>query len=168
MALRKRQKKSLNHTKRSAAKRQKQEIEYFVEAIRDHRINVDDNEIEFLIKWRDYPEHENSWQNFHFFSEDQPKMVEQYLLKLFNNNGQLVSYLTIFSSIRMLIKCKMLKNTRRGQFLRNGSQSLTPRALTTMKFRAIISFKKRPTNWRKALQLTSLLNCKFQNFYFIM
>jgi hypothetical protein len=91
MALGKRKKKSLNHMKRSSLKRQKIEMdemsesipEFFVECIRDHRINMEKNEIEFLVKWRDYPEEENTWQNFYFFSQDQPDMVEKYFLKLF-------------------------------------------------------------------------------------
>jgi hypothetical protein len=42
--------------------------EYVVEGIKDHRINVDNNEIQFLVKWKDYGEDENTWQNFFFFS----------------------------------------------------------------------------------------------------
>ena len=63
MALRKRTKKSLNHTKRMT-KRQKLAVEdsseevpeFVVECIRGHRINSDKNEIEFFVKWKDYGE----------------------------------------------------------------------------------------------------------------
>jgi hypothetical protein len=95
MALRKRNKKSLNHMKSSGLKRRKVEEqepsesipEFFVECIRDHRVNTDKNEIEFLVKWRDYGEEENTWQNFYFFSQDQPDMVEKYFLKLFGRDA---------------------------------------------------------------------------------
>ena len=103
MALRKRSRKSLNHQKRhsSCNKRQKIQVEeseeevpeFVVECIKDHRINIDSNEIQFLVKWKDYGEEDNTWQNFFFFSQDQPDMVEQYLLKMFTKNGALVSTL---------------------------------------------------------------------------
>lgn len=58
MSLRKRSKKSLNHTKhttkrqRLAVEESSEEVpEFIVECIRGHRINVDKKEIEFLVKW---------------------------------------------------------------------------------------------------------------------
>jgi hypothetical protein len=63
MALRKRVRKSLNHTKHSTKKQRltvndtSEEVpEFVVECICEHRINTDKNEIEFYVKWKDYGE----------------------------------------------------------------------------------------------------------------
>jgi hypothetical protein len=71
MALRKRSRKSLNHQKRYPCSNKRQKIlveeseeevpEFVVECIKEHRINVDTNEIQFLVKWKDYGEEENTW-----------------------------------------------------------------------------------------------------------
>ena len=71
-------------------KREKQE-EYVVESILDHRIDTKNNQIEFLVKWEGYPDEEASWENFFFFTQDQPDMVEKYLLEYFDGKGNLVS-----------------------------------------------------------------------------
>ena len=106
MSSRKRSRKSLNHQKRHTTSNKRQKVqyeesdqdvaEYVVEGIKDHRIDVDSGEIQFLVKWKDYGEEDNTWQNFFYFSQDQPDMVEQYLLGLFTKNGQLVSALNCY------------------------------------------------------------------------
>jgi len=60
-----------------------------VESIRDHRINFRKKKIEFLIKWRNFAEEENTWQSFALFTQDQPKMVKEYLIHFFDNRGHL-------------------------------------------------------------------------------
>lgn len=78
--------------KDSRRKRKVQKIEEFVvECILDHRIDTKNNQIEFLVKWQDYGEDEASWENFYFFSQDQPDMVEKYLLEYFDTRGDIVS-----------------------------------------------------------------------------
>ena len=47
---------------------QEEEEEYLVESIRDHRINFRKKKIELLIKWKNSPESENTWQSFELFS----------------------------------------------------------------------------------------------------
>jgi transposase InsO family protein len=39
-------------------------MEFFVESIVSHRGNLNRSAIEFLVKWRDYPESENSWEPY--------------------------------------------------------------------------------------------------------
>ena len=39
-------------------------MEFFVESIVSHRGNLNRSTIEFLVKWRDYPESENSWEPY--------------------------------------------------------------------------------------------------------
>jgi Chromo (CHRromatin Organisation MOdifier) domain len=39
-------------------------MEFFVESIVSHRGNPTRSAIEFLVKWRDYPESENSWEPY--------------------------------------------------------------------------------------------------------
>jgi Chromo (CHRromatin Organisation MOdifier) domain len=39
-------------------------IKFFVESIVSHRGNRTRSAIEFLVKWRDYPESENSWEQY--------------------------------------------------------------------------------------------------------
>ena len=39
-------------------------MEFFVESIVSHRGNPNRSTIEFLVKWRDYPESENSWEPY--------------------------------------------------------------------------------------------------------
>lgn len=49
-----------------------EEIEEFeVETIRSHRVIEDHNKnkkIEFLVKWTNYGDQDNTWQDFYFFS----------------------------------------------------------------------------------------------------
>ena len=37
---------------------------FFVESIVSHRGNLNCSSIEFLFKWRDYPESENTWEPY--------------------------------------------------------------------------------------------------------
>ena len=53
--------------KRSKRKQTIQE-EFVVEGILDHRIDTKNNQIEFLVKWKDYPDEDASWENFYFFT----------------------------------------------------------------------------------------------------
>jgi Chromo (CHRromatin Organisation MOdifier) domain len=39
-------------------------MEFFVESISSHRGNLNRSASEFLVKWRDYPESENSWEPY--------------------------------------------------------------------------------------------------------
>lgn len=61
--------------------------EFEVDAIRDHRIKLKENKIEFLVHWSNYDETANTWEEFNFFTQDQPEMVEEYLLKFFGSDG---------------------------------------------------------------------------------
>ena len=39
-------------------------MEFFVESIVSHRGNLTRSAIEFLVKWRHYPDSENSWEPY--------------------------------------------------------------------------------------------------------
>lgn len=54
----------------------KPETSVEIEKILDDRINKETNQIEYLIKWKDYPDDENSWISVDMF--DDLKMVNQY------------------------------------------------------------------------------------------
>ena len=46
----------------------KQYDRYEVETIRDHRVFYKRKKLEFLVKWKDYPESDNTWEPFSMFS----------------------------------------------------------------------------------------------------
>jgi len=46
-----------------------------VESIKDHRIDFKEGLIEFLVKWKDYDDTDNTWESFYMFSQDQPDLV---------------------------------------------------------------------------------------------
>ena len=60
--------------KRNTQKKQEiqdeQEEEFEVDAIRDHRIKLKENKIEFLVHWSNYDESANTWEEFNFFTQD--------------------------------------------------------------------------------------------------
>lgn len=41
-------------------------------------------DIEFLVKWKNYPEEENTWEPYGSFIRDSPKTVEKYFILLDN------------------------------------------------------------------------------------
>mgnify|MGYP000910212573 CR=1 FL=1 len=50
-------------------KKQVQE-EFEVECIRDHKLDFEEKRIEFQVKWKNYGEQDNTWEDFYFFSQD--------------------------------------------------------------------------------------------------
>lgn len=68
-----------------------QEEEYEVEAIKNHRLDIVEQCIEFEVKWKNYPESDNTWEQFNFFTQDQPEMVEEYMFNFFDKDGNIVS-----------------------------------------------------------------------------
>jgi len=63
---------------------------YFVEAIRAHRLNFSTRQFQFLVKWQDYPESDNSWEPFVSFvthPTKHTKVVNATLLDYLKSNA---------------------------------------------------------------------------------
>jgi hypothetical protein len=58
--------------------------EYEVEGIDGHKVSKANDEIEFYVKWKNYPRDENTWESFEFFAQDAPEMAQKYLANLLN------------------------------------------------------------------------------------
>ena len=58
--------------------------EYEVERIEGHKINKENDDIEFYVKWKNYPRSDNTWESFEFFANDAPGLAIAYLGQVFN------------------------------------------------------------------------------------
>ena len=61
-----------------------EEEEYEVEAVRDHKYRDTrrGKELQLLVKWKNYPETDNTWQEFDQFVEDAPTIFRKYFMYL--------------------------------------------------------------------------------------
>ena len=63
---------------------------YEVEQITDHRIKFHKKRgklIEFNVKWKDYPESENTWEPWDRFIVDQPQQVKDYFISILTSKS---------------------------------------------------------------------------------
>jgi hypothetical protein len=72
-------------SKTGPAKHKKGASSYYeVEAVRNHRVVKEgkSNQIELLIKWKDYDDEENTWEQFKGFARDSPESLQRYLVAI--------------------------------------------------------------------------------------
>lgn len=55
-----------------------------MEFIEGHKVSKDGENIQFWVRWKNYPPDANTWETFDFFAVDAPVLAQKYLAKIFS------------------------------------------------------------------------------------
>lgn len=62
---------------------------YEIESVRSHRVFKKLGRLEFFVKWKDYPEADNTWEPFSMFAQAQPNYIKNYLFDFLDSDGHM-------------------------------------------------------------------------------